>query len=57
MAVYAIPEGSIVFPKVPLMRIEGPVAVSPLASNYLYKFTCLCAHFLFLAVSAYSLIY
>jgi nicotinate phosphoribosyltransferase len=27
VAVYAIPEGSIVFPKVPLMRIEGPVAV------------------------------
>uniref|UniRef100_A0ACD5UXY6 Uncharacterized protein n=1 Tax=Avena sativa TaxID=4498 RepID=A0ACD5UXY6_AVESA len=25
--VYSIPEGSVVFPKVPLMRIEGPVAV------------------------------
>lgn len=26
--VYAISEGSVVFPKVPLLRIEGPVAVS-----------------------------
>ncbi|KAL5181515.1 Nicotinate phosphoribosyltransferase 2 [Glycine soja] len=25
--VYAIPEGSVVFPKVPLLRIEGPIAV------------------------------
>lgn len=26
--IYSISEGSVVFPKVPLMRIEGPVAVS-----------------------------
>ncbi|KAG9151458.1 hypothetical protein Leryth_015073 [Lithospermum erythrorhizon] len=25
--IYAIPEGSVIFPKVPLMRVEGPVAV------------------------------
>ncbi|RDY09694.1 Nicotinate phosphoribosyltransferase 2, partial [Mucuna pruriens] len=25
--IYAIPEGSVVFPKVPLLRIEGPIAV------------------------------
>ncbi|KAG1369833.1 Nicotinate phosphoribosyltransferase 1 [Cocos nucifera] len=25
--VFAIPEGSVVFPKVPLMRVEGPVAI------------------------------
>ncbi|XAR57785.1 Nicotinate phosphoribosyltransferase [Bertholletia excelsa] len=28
--VYAIPEGSVVFPKVPLLRLEGPVAVAQL---------------------------
>lgn len=32
--VYAIPEGSVVFPKVPLMRIEGPVAVSSILNHY-----------------------
>ena len=26
--IYAIPEGSVVFPKIPLMRVEGPIAVS-----------------------------
>lgn len=25
--IYAIPEGSVVFPKIPLMRVEGPIAV------------------------------
>lgn len=25
--VYAIPEGSVVFPMVPILRIEGPIAV------------------------------
>ncbi|KAH9299712.1 hypothetical protein KI387_031394, partial [Taxus chinensis] len=28
--IYAIPEGSVVFPKIPLIRIEGPVAVAQL---------------------------
>lgn len=33
--VYAISEGSVVFPKVPLLRIEGPVAVSLFISSSL----------------------
>ena len=38
--VYAIPEGSVVFPKVPLLRVEGPVAVSTILG--LYSIFMLC---------------
>lgn len=44
--VYAIAEGSVVFPKVPLLRIEGPIAVS-IPSNWfpsLFLFTVYHRH-------------
>jgi nicotinate phosphoribosyltransferase len=45
--VYAIAEGSAVFPKVPLLRIEGPIAVST-PSNWfssIFLFTVYHVHF------------
>jgi hypothetical protein len=41
--VYAIPEGYAVFPKVPLMRIEGPVAVSTGSKLACKSFTTVAA--------------
>lgn len=35
VVVYAIDEGSVVFPKVPLLRIEGPLAVVQLLETTL----------------------
>lgn len=37
--VYAIAEGSVVFPKIPLMRVEGPVAVSQSVKQTILLFT------------------
>ena len=35
MTLYAIPEGTVVFPKCPLLRIEGPLAVVQLLETTL----------------------